>query len=294
MFSGNNTVSTGGSIDTTETGVSAWGTINANGLYDTALLNNTITGTTVTYAACVDPSTANSAIDCPANAAQQVLGITVSGAGTTGYPKILRLAQTTTATFVGSTTSVVGNYATTSSAIGKLLDTGSTTRPTCGNAIVGIITAVNTGTTHTVLVRPEALPPCLTGIRYANNTSADTASTSTQIATALNFNLGPVSGSVTVTQPIAQLFCTAACNITPLSPTNLNWMLCVRNDPNVSTVITIVGLSGVYYEKPDHSGWATNSNHTITTAGFATDNVCLIPRDSTHIYVMSSTNATAN
>ena len=86
---------TSASIDVGATGTSAWGTNSSNALYDTALLNNTSTGTTATYAACVDTTTAGSAIDCPANAVQQVLGITVAGAGATGYAKILRLAMTT-------------------------------------------------------------------------------------------------------------------------------------------------------------------------------------------------------
>jgi hypothetical protein len=173
------TVGTGAAVALAATTTSAFGQNDANGLYDTVLLNNTSTGTTATYAACVDTTTANSVIDCAANAAQQVLGITEAGAGTTGYAKVLRSAKTTTATFVGSTTSAVGNYATTSSAVGKLLDTASTTRPTCGNAIVGIITAVNTGTTHTVLVRPEALPTCATetanGVLYGQGTQTPAA-----------------------------------------------------------------------------------------------------------------------
>jgi hypothetical protein len=158
---------TGASLALAATTTSPFGQNDANGLYDTVLLNNTSTGTTATYAACVDTTTANSAIDCAANAVQQVLGITEAGAGTTGYAKILRSAKTTTATFVGSTTSAIGNYATTSSAVGKLLDTASTTKPTCGNAIVGIITAINTGTTHTILVRPESLLPCSAGLPWS-------------------------------------------------------------------------------------------------------------------------------
>ena len=198
---------TGSVIDPTATGVGAFGIINANGLYDTALLNNTSTGTTATYAACVDTTTAGSAVDCPANAVQQVLGITVSGAGTTGYPKILRLAQTTSATFVGSTTSAIGNYATTSSAIGKLLDTASTTRPTCGNAIVGIITAANTGTTHTILVRPEALPACgTTGqvMQATSNTALGMAAVPVPAAIpAANITAGALTNGMTATTQAA-------------------------------------------------------------------------------------------
>ena len=237
-LAGNTTnLPTGSTLDITETGVGAWGVNNANALYDTALLNNTSTGTTATYTACVDTTTAQSAVNCPANAVQQVLGIVVAGAGTTGYPKILRLGATTTATFVGSTTSAVGNYATTSSAVGKLLDTGSTTRPTCGNAIVGIIESVETGTTHTVLVRPEALPACLTtgSVMYAGTSGGPTQDNSNFFWDTTNHRLG-----IGTTSPTGKLDIQAPTD-------NANGILVVRST-DTSSAAGIGGSVGFWYK----------------------------------------------
>jgi hypothetical protein len=151
---------TGASIGIGATTVSAYGTNDANGFYQTSFLNNTSTGTILGQTVCFDSSTANTVITCPSNTKGPIVGIVKLGAGTTGYAKVAVRNQATLAYFDATTTTVDGNYAVTSSSAGLLTDTGSTTPPTCGNSIAGIITSVETGTQHTILVRSDTLPAC--------------------------------------------------------------------------------------------------------------------------------------
>jgi hypothetical protein len=158
-----------------------------------------------------------------------------------------------------------------------------------GNTILSGTSAPTSGTGNNgdfYLLNP-ATAPCL----YGPKASGSWPGTCTSL---LMINGGLVSGNVTVSAPAISYICTAACTITPLSPTVFNSILCVQNGPGVSSVITIAGITGVYYGKTDNSGWASSSGGTITSAGAPTDAICIQPYDSTHYIVVAAVNMTTN
>jgi hypothetical protein len=82
------------------------------------------------------------------------------------------------------------------------------------------------------------------------------------------------------------VICTTTCTVTPLTPT-AGKQICVRNDPGVSTAITLAALgAGNYYELTSHASWGT-ANHTVVSGGAATDSICLVGYDANHYAVFS-------
>jgi hypothetical protein len=204
---------TGSSIDIGATTTSAFGTNNANGFFQTSFVNNGSTGTTVNETACEDSSAAGTAIICPTNVKSHAIGIVVAGAGTTGYPKIAVRNTKATATFDASTTGVNGNYAISSATSGLLADIGATTRPTCGNQIIGIITSTETGTSHTVLVRPDALPPCGTTGQVMQATSSTAVGLAALPRTIVASFGDATSGTALTTSEVAYVTIPFACTL---------------------------------------------------------------------------------
>jgi hypothetical protein len=102
--------------------------------------------------------------------------------------------------------------------------------------------------------------------------------------------------SLTQTANAQTFYCTTTCSITPLTPpvAGTSIQLCARNMPGVSTVITLAGISGLYYEKTDHSGWASSSNHTMTSTGAVTDMICIESTDATHYAIITQNGFTTN
>ena len=176
---------TGSSLDIGATGTSAYGINNANGFFQTQLLNDGTTGTTATYTACETSANPAAAIGCVANAKSHLIGVCVSGCGTSGYPKIAIRGNVASVTFDSSHAVVAGDWVVTSSTLGLVADTGSATYPTCGNQVVGVAAASGSASTaQNVLIRPDALPPCgvasqlwaTTGTTGAGWTSSPTVS----------------------------------------------------------------------------------------------------------------------
>lgn len=94
------------------------------------------------------------------------------------------------------------------------------------------------------------------------------------------------SGSISVTTNNTYVYCTTTCSVTPLAVA-AGVQLCVRNEPGVSSVITLVALgSGKYYELTTHAGWGT-ANHTVVSGGSTSDSICLVGYDGTHYAVFS-------
>ena len=94
----------------------------------------------------------------------------------------------------------------------------------------------------------------------------------------------------TMTAPREYFFCTTAtaCSVTLPTPA-AGYEFCVRSDNNVSTAITLAGITNVYYEKPDRTGWGTKSAALVSTGAAVTNQVCVVGYDSTHYAIMSST-----
>lgn len=79
--------------------------------------------------------------------------------------------------------------------------------------------------------------------------------------------------------------CTAACTVTPLTPTE-GVQVCVQNDDNVTGVITIAAVTNVQYEATTRSSYGT-AGHTLTSGGALKDQICLQGRDATHYNIWS-------
>ena len=92
--------------------------------------------------------------------------------------------------------------------------------------------------------------------------------------------------SRTVTAQSEIYVCTSTCTVTPLTPSE-GTQLCVQNDDNVSTVITLAAIASVQYEGTPRTAYGT-ANHTFTSGGAVKDQICIVGRDATHYNVWSS------
>jgi hypothetical protein len=101
------------------------------------------------------------------------------------------------------------------------------------------------------------------------------------------------SGAIATAANSTIVVCTTTCTITPITPA-AGVQLCARNGPGVSSVITLAALTGVYYEKTDHSAWASSSGHTMTSSGATTDMVCIVGYDANHYALASQVGMTTN
>lgn len=126
----------------------------------------------------------------------------------------------------------------------------------------------------------------------ANDNSTKAASTAYvdgAIGSAVTTNHGT---SRTVSKQSEIYVCTSTCTVTPLTPSE-GTQLCVQNDDNVSTVITLAAISGVSYEATARTSYGT-ANHTATSGGAVKDQICIAGRDATHYNVWSSVGTWTN
>jgi len=91
--------------------------------------------------------------------------------------------------------------------------------------------------------------------------------------------------SATLVAPRSYYVCTSTCSVTLPTPA-AGYEFCVRNDNNVSTVITFVAISSVQFENTNFTSYKT-ANTSIVSGGAAGDKLCVMGRDSTHYLVMS-------
>ena len=153
------TIPTGSSLDISSVGTGLFGTINANGFFQTNIGNDGSVATVVNETACENSS--GNAQQCGVNTKSHVIGVCTSGCGTTGYPKIAVRGNVASLVFDSSSAVTAGHWVVTSATAGLVADTGSATFPTCGNQVVGVaITSGSASTTQGVLIRPDALPVC--------------------------------------------------------------------------------------------------------------------------------------
>ena len=93
--------------------------------------------------------------------------------------------------------------------------------------------------------------------------------------------------SVSLTAPREYYICTSTCTVTPPVPA-AGYAFCVRNDDNVSTVITLAGLgSSAMYENTANTAYGTAGTGTLVSGGAAGDSVCIVGRDATHYLTVS-------
>jgi hypothetical protein len=96
----------------------------------------------------------------------------------------------------------------------------------------------------------------------------------------------PTPGSgATLVGPRSYYVCTTTCSVTPPTPA-AGYEFCVRNDDNVSTVITFAAITSVQFENTNYTSYKT-ANTSIVSGGAAGDKMCVLGRDATHYMVMS-------
>jgi hypothetical protein len=96
----------------------------------------------------------------------------------------------------------------------------------------------------------------------------------------------PTPGSsISLSAPRGYAVCTTTCTVTLPTPAAGD-EFCTLNDDNVSTVITIAAISGVYFEKIARTGYET-VNTAMTSGGAVGDRICMIGRDATHYLTLS-------
>lgn len=163
------------------------------------------------------------------------------------------------------------------------------TSPTLVTPALGTIASGNlaSGTGYTVANLAGAGTGVLTalGTNVSGTGAICLASGSSCAVGVVNTVVG--SGSASLTGPSEIYICTTTCSITPPVPA-AGMQFCVENDAAVSTVITMVGNTGVFYQKAVAPGTANgygSSGGTMTSGGAVGDMVCLIGRDSTHYLV---------
>lgn len=84
--------------------------------------------------------------------------------------------------------------------------------------------------------------------------------------------------------------CTAACTVTPLLvPSGFTGQqLCVQNDDNVATVITLAAISSMSYENTARTSYKA-VNTPLSSSGAVGDQICIVAKDNTHYNVFSFT-----
>ena len=132
------------------------------------------------------------------------------------------------------------------------------------------------GATQTVQLNATAYPSC--------------GSLATNSSGVIGCGSGPVpltvGGSASLTGSLGYYVCTTTCSITLPTPA-AGTQFCVRNDSAVTTVITIVAISLVQFEKTTYNGYGTVTTGTMVSGGALGDKICLVGRDATHYLVGS-------
>jgi hypothetical protein len=96
----------------------------------------------------------------------------------------------------------------------------------------------------------------------------------------------PTPGSgATLSGPRSYYVCTTTCSVTLPTPA-AGYEMCVMNDDNVSTVITLAAISGVQFENTARTSYKT-ANTSIVSGGAVGDKICYLGRDATHWLVAS-------
>lgn len=82
--------------------------------------------------------------------------------------------------------------------------------------------------------------------------------------------------------------CTSTCTVTvPVPAAGVTY--CVFNDDNVSTVITMSAIgSSARYENTARTAYGTAGTGTAVSGGAVGDKLCIVGRDSTHYFTLTS------
>ena len=128
----------------------------------------------------------------------------------------------------------------------------------------------------------------LDNIDYSTSNPSDTATTlgGNFFSTAAVVAVG--TGTLSPQAVNSITFCTSTCGVNP--PPN-RWTYpatewCVLNDTNVSTQISVLGATGLYYQLQALTGYTT-VGHGLISSGAVGDKICLVQHDLTHLNIGS-------
>ena len=198
-----------------------------------------------------------------------------------------------TAIAAGGTTSTTAkiNGTAFSGTNGHLVSFGAANIPADSGVVAANVLAVSAPAAHAVLLGAGTQAPGTAGPNAATTyplfsagSSADPAFRAIAAADLPAIPLVVGTGGA-LTGPNELYVCTTTCTATPPVPVT-GYEFCARNDAGVSTVITLGGVTNVYYEKTDFTGYGTVSL-TATSGGAIGDKICIVGRDSTHYLVYS-------
>lgn len=130
---------------------------------------------------------------------------------------------------------------------------------TCSSQVVSAISARGVGTCHSILNTEVAATPVVTP-----------------------------GTSLTLVAPRDYAVCTSTCTVSVPVPA-AGYEFCVFNDDNVSTAITLSALgSSSMYENSARTAYGTAGTGTLVVSAAAANKVCIVGRDSTHYFTVSS------
>lgn len=101
--------------------------------------------------------------------------------------------------------------------------------------------------------------------------------------TAVTFTSGTAR---TIANAAEIIVCTSTCTVTPPGTATAGEQFCVQNADNVSTVITLAGVTGVQYEATARTSYGTAA-HTMTSGGAVGDQMCMVAISGTQWNVFS-------
>lgn len=185
--------------------------------------------------------------------------------------------------------SVVAGTSNTAGALWSVYDSAGT-----GSGASGGITFFThpSGAGATVQNTPVAALNIGTGgaLTLATTPYTSCGSLSTNGSGLLSCGSGPVplsvGGTASISGSLGYYVCTTTCSITLPTPA-AGAQFCIRNDSAVTTVITIVAITSVQFEKTTYNGYGTVTTGTMVSGGALGDKICLVGRDATHYLVGS-------
>ena len=209
-----------------------------------------------------------------------------------GSGSFTALSGDATSTATGGATTVVKiNGTSFAGTSGHIVSFGAANIPADSGVVAANVRAVSAPAAHSVLLGAGTQAPGTAGPNAATTyplfsagSSADPAFRAIAAADLPAIPLVVGTGGA-LTGPNELYVCTTTCTATPPVPVT-GYEFCARNDAGVSTVITLGGVTNVYYEKTDFTGYGTVSL-TATSGGAIGDKICIVGRDSTHYLVYS-------
>ena len=152
---------------------------------------------------------------------------------------------------------------------------------------VGSITGLGTGVGAALAdnVGSAGAPVVFNGALGTPSSGTGTNITNIPNANVLAAPLPTPGSGATLAAPRSYYVCTTTCTVTLPTPA-AGYEMCIMNDDNVSTVITLAAVASVQFENTARTSYKT-ANTSIVSGGAVGDKICYLGRDATHWLVAS-------